>query len=92
MNDFEKIKLYIVRNQDGLYFSKSFNSHRGIWDKDVSKAKIYSKLSHARSIFTLFSRKEGKPCTILELSVGKVIELDERYRIERYKDKTNEEV
>ena len=51
-----ELKLYIVVNADGHYFrAKGYGGYGDTWVGDIQKAKIYTKISSARSTVTFFA-------------------------------------
>ena len=80
------LKLYAVRNSDGLYFrSRGWQGWREMWAEDLKLAKVYGKIGPARSRITFFARdyKDYPPPELVELRVTAAIVLDEKARLEK---------
>jgi hypothetical protein len=92
----EQLKVYLVRNAEGQYYRRVGRSGGGpIWtdEWDVSKASVWTKIGAARSIVSYFLNKypEYPPLSLIEVSAGEVIVLDEQQRLEKVKlKKANE--
>lgn len=71
MKNKEKLKFYIVQNQEGKYYrNKGYNGHDGTtqfnssWIDDINKAKVYQKIGSAKGRVTYFFKnwpEYGKP-------------------------------
>ncbi len=73
------LSLYVVRNNEGEYFYG-----KGYWGCEIADAKIYKKISPAKSIVTSFanSYKNEPVLEILELNatLGQIINQEERLK------------
>lgn len=83
------LELYAVQNHVGDFFrAKGFGGYGLSWVKEISSAKIYTKLSQARSRVTYFNNNnpDNLPsCKIIVLSVTDSQVLDETDRIVKVK-------
>ena len=82
----EVLHLYAIRNHEGKWFrAKGFSGSGPSWVDELAKAKIYPKLSQARSRVTFFANNShGLPTPVLvELEVTKRRDIDETERIEK---------
>ena len=86
MSEEIQLELYVVRNQEGKFFrSKGYGGYGDTWVDDIQKAKIYPKISQARSRVTWFYNnypKYGIP-SIIKLGVCEMEVLDETERVEK---------
>lgn len=84
MSESIELELYVVQNQEGKFFrSKGYSGYGDTWVDNVQNAKIYTKLSQARSRVTWFYNtypKYGIP-NILKLGINTVEILDEKDRV-----------
>jgi len=79
------LKLYAVRNSDGLYFkSRGYSGYGKMW-VELRDAKTYGKIGQARSRITFFARnyKDFPPPELVELHVTAAVVLDETARLEK---------
>ena len=87
----EELKLYAVRNQEGKWFhAVGYGGGGGSWVDDFTKAKIYTKISVARSRVSFFATRwpeYGVP-DLIELVVGECRVIKEEERVAKViKDK-----
>lgn len=82
----QKIKLYAVRNKEGNWFrAKGYGGYGKTWTCDIKRARLYAKITPARSQVTFFANKwpeYGIP-DIVEFSIGEVKILDETERVKK---------
>lgn len=80
------LTFYLVRNRDGEFFrAKGYHGSGATWVKDATKARVYQKLSPARSLVTFFTQKwpeYGIP-EIVVLTVTEISVLNETERVEK---------
>ena len=81
----ERLKLYAVRNKEGNWFrAKGYGGYGKTWTCDIKQARLWAKISPARSQVTFFSNKwpkYGIP-DIVEFSIGGFEVLDETERVQ----------
>ncbi len=81
---------YVVRNGDGKYFrAKGYQGYGESWVEGLDKARVWAKLSGARSVVTYFANAwPGYSVPdIVELTVTATEVLDEKDRVEKAKVK-----
>ncbi len=92
------LKFYLVRNSEGKYFRAKGQGGYGQTWTELQKARVYTKLGSARSVVTFFAnenlRYENKyPVPIIvEISVGKVQEINETERINKAVEKKEKKI
>lgn len=71
-NKLLNLTLYIVVNSKGQFFrAKGYEGSGQSWVDDINKARLYSKLSPARSVVTFYSKNPKLPGPdIFKLSFG----------------------
>jgi len=79
------LQFYVVRSRDGMFFrSKGFNGYGDSWVKEITKAKVYSKIGAAKGQVTFWATNYpdfGIPdIIVLSLSATKVIDESDRVR------------
>jgi hypothetical protein len=80
------LKMYAVRNSDGLYFrARGYSGYGKMWVEDLKFAKIYGKPGPARSRITYFSRhyKDYPPAELIELRITEIVVVDETSRLNK---------
>jgi len=84
------IRLYLIRSQDGKYLrAKGCGGYGNSWVEEVSNAKVYTKLSTARTQVTFWATKYpefGVP-EILEIHSCEYRVMDEAERVDKAKEK-----
>lgn len=86
----EELEFYAVRNKKGKWFRrKGYSGYGETWVDELSKARIYNKIGHARSQVTFFA--ENYPSYgIPDIVVFKVIEshvINEKERLKKKREK-----
>lgn len=81
------LKLYAIQNKDGKWFkSRGFRNYgRTSWVDTLEEAKIYSKISQARSQVTYWFNnypEYGIP-KLMELQITNSVELNETERVKK---------
>jgi hypothetical protein len=88
-NDPLQLSVYIVRNQEGKYCrTKGYGGYGSTWVDDILKAKVYTKLSGARTRVGYFANawpQYGVP-SIIKLMVTEVEVLDEADRVAKSRE------
>jgi hypothetical protein len=80
------LKFYLIRNHQNKYFRAVGYCGYGVnWVEDITKAKVYQKLSQARSRVTYFADldKGITPPVIIEIIATEGTVLDETARLEK---------
>jgi hypothetical protein len=84
-----QLLVYIVRNQEGKYCrTKGYGGYGSTWVDDILKAKVYTKLSGARTRVGYFANawpQYGVP-SIIKLTVTEVEVLDESDRVSKARE------
>ena len=78
------LELYAIQNSDGQWFrAKGYGGGGKTWVDDLTKARIYPKISTARAQVTYFVKHhpEYPPPVLVRLVVTKVEVVDETERI-----------
>lgn len=82
----DNMKLYLVKNQEGKYFrAKGYGGGGQSWVDEFKDARLYTKISSARSIVTFFTKKYpeyGVP-EIHQINIATTTVLDEQKRVEK---------
>jgi len=95
MLELEELELYAVRNKDGHWFrARGFSGSGESWVKEISGAKIYTKIGQARSRVTFFAKNYpayGVP-SIIRLKVGGMEVIDETERFKKKQIKEHKQV
>lgn len=87
------LKLYAVRNAEGLWFHAVGIGGRGeSWVPTLETARVYGRLGTARARVTWFANNHPgmKSPELVELRISETVVLDESKRVEKVK-KTKEE-
>lgn len=92
MNDYEQqIKdahFYVVINNDGQFFRrKGYGGSGKSWVDDITTARIYIKIGHARAIVTYFAKEHPRyPVPrIAKLGLSTIEMLDQTAHVEKAK-------
>lgn len=84
------VELFAIRNKEGKWFRrKGYNGRGDTWTDDFLKARIYNRISPARSIITFFSNtwpEYGIP-DLVKISIDKVELIEETDRVNKAKEK-----
>jgi hypothetical protein len=86
----DQLEIYVVRNSDGNYFrAKGYHGTGDTWVSDINKARIYTKLSTARSIVSFFANNYTgfKTPEIVKMTVSVTEVLDESERVKKQQEK-----
>jgi hypothetical protein len=86
----ETLELYVVKNSDGKYFrAKGYGHYGHSWVDDIKQARIYAKLSPARSQVTFWANNYSQYGTpvILKLTATVTEILDEVERVKKANEK-----
>jgi hypothetical protein len=79
---------YLVRNKEGKFFrSKGWGGYGDTWVEDPKRARVYQKISQARSRVSFFANnypEYGVP-DLVAISASQGIVLDESKRVEKAK-------
>ena len=95
MLDLKDINFYVVVNSDGKYFRKKGYMGTGdTWTDKFTVARVWVKLSGARSVVTFFANQYPQYPTpnVLKLSIGSVEVLDESERVAKAKAKKQKDL
>ena len=90
MNEITNLQLFVVRNSEGKFFrAKGYHGSGDTWVDGIAKARIYAKLSGARSIVSFFANNypDFDPPVIVKMSVSETEVLDETERIKKQQEK-----
>lgn len=89
------ISFYVVRNSEGKYFRrKGYMGSGNTWVENIATARIWVKLSGARSVVTFFANSypEYPVPSILKMNIGSVEVLDEAERVAKAKAKKKKDL
>lgn len=84
----EKLEFYAVRNKEGKWFHrKGYSGYGETWVDELSKARIYTKIGHARAQVTYFAENYhsyGIPeIVVFTITESRVINEEERLKKKR---------
>jgi acyl-CoA reductase-like NAD-dependent aldehyde dehydrogenase len=88
----EELRLYAVRNKDGKWFASKRSG--GTWSENFSQARIYKKISPARSIVTYFANKFPHvmpDLVILHIDTVELVDESERVAASQRREQTQME-
>lgn len=78
------VVFYAIRNKMGLWYRTYAKNRSAGWVKDLGDARIYTKVTPARSKITALANEARglTPPVLIEIVVGKMIVIDQMERIE----------
>lgn len=89
-NEIGNLELFVVKNSEGKFFrAKGYGGYGETWVDAVAKARIYAKLTGARTIVSFFANNypDYPPPVIVKMTVAESEILDETERLQKIKER-----